>query len=692
MVRIRLYLLFAWLLCINMGARADNIIRLSSVEGAPSDEVTIGLSLQNSDAVSSLQVNIPLDDNLTLVEGSASIGSRCANHSLTVGVKDGMLNVLIYSVSMAAISDNNGEVATFKLKLGNQPQTFNLTPSKLILTNTSGATISGTSESGSVTTRCAKAQYSSMEVDFGEVPIRSTYQKTVTVSNVGNADLIINNLNFSDVNVFSSSTTMPLTVNPGQSKELNITFAPVERGTISKTLKVECNSVSKLNTINLKAKPFAVNELHVQPASGTSDEEVTIHLTMNNMDDICGLQVEFTLPEQFEYVANSFQLSDRKQNHEAATSLIGNVLRIIAYSMSNQVFTGSDGEIGSFKVKLVGRYGTTLTPSKTVFTATNSQLGNVVSDVYGGYVSISSPQISTANELDFGAVSVTEPCEKAFTIRNYGSAPLTVSRITFDNEYLSIKETLPMVIPSSGRSNVTVVYGSVEEASFDATMQIYSNDPDLRLKEVDIKGSRFAPNYLTVATNDIYTEDSLSIDIFLNTYDVVKGLQYDVVYPKAYYTTFDNNYQLESRAEGMTVNVLQLDENTLRVFCYFLGGGGIAAGQGRVMSLKLKPVGDIPEGSYDIGIKNIIFGTGDLTDKYAGSDTQSSFQVKIRPTFIPGDANGDERVSIADASLVVDYILSGGTVTVSAGADMNGDGKISIADASAIVDYILSGH
>ena len=148
MVRTRLYLLLAWLLCINMGARADNIIRLSSVEGAPSDEVTISLSLQNSDAVSSLQVNIPLDDNLTLVENSASIGSRCANNSLTVGVKDGMLNVLIYSVSMAAISDNNGEVATFKLKLGNQPQTFNLTPSKLILTNTSGSTISGTSESG----------------------------------------------------------------------------------------------------------------------------------------------------------------------------------------------------------------------------------------------------------------------------------------------------------------------------------------------------------------------------------------------------------------------------------------------------------------------------------------------------------------------------------------------------------------
>lgn len=66
--------------------------------------------------------------------------------------------------------------------------------------------------------------------------------------------------------------------------------------------------------------------------------------------------------------------------------------------------------------------------------------------------------------------------------------------------------------------------------------------------------------------------------------------------------------------------------------------------------------------------------------------------LKVAMSFIAGDANGDGRISIADASLIVDYILSGGTVTISAGADINGDGKISIADASAIVDYILSNH
>ena len=90
------------------------------------------------------------------------------------------------------------------------------------------------------------------------------------------------------------------------------------------------------------------------------------------------------------------------------------------------------------------------------------------------------------------------------------------------------------------------------------------------------------------------------------------------------------------------------------------------------------------------GIYDIIVSDAEA-DNYEITYVSGKIEVK-KPAYIPGDANGDGRISIADASLVVDYILSGGTVTISAGADMNGDGKVSIADASAIVDYILSGH
>lgn len=679
------------LLCFGMGARADNILSLSSAQGSPGEEVNVSISLTNSDAVSSLQVSIPLDENITLVEGSGQLGSRCSEHSLTVGVSDGVLQIFVYSYSMTAITDNSGEVVTFRVKLGSQPKTISLSPTKTVLTDTNGALVTTSAESGSVTVQCAKAEYDMMEVDFGEVPIRSTYIRTVTVTNIGNADLVISSMNFSDVNVFSTTTALPLTVSPGSSSSLNITYDPVNRGSIERTLKVVCNSTSKLNTIKLKAKPFAVNELHVQPVSGISDEEATVSMTMNNMDGISGYQVEFDMPEQLEYVDGSFVLSNRKQDHTSVVSLNNNVLKIIVYSPTDKPLTGDDGEIGSFKVKLVGRYGVELRPSKAVLSATiDNKVENVLSEVYGGQVCISSPYISTDYSLNFGAVSVTEAAEESFTISNYGSAPLSVSRIVSDNENLSIKETLPLTVSAGNSQTVTVVYGSLEQTSFEARMVIYSNDPDQRMHEVTVTGSRFAPNYLNVTTPDVTTRQNMAINIGANTYDAISGMQFDIVYPSQYYEPFDGNVTLYDRAEGMTVTARQIDSNTMRYFCYFLSGNGLAAGNGNVMTIKMKPKGgSVPVGSYQVTVKNIKLSTSEMEDKYAGTDIECSFMTEDAGP-IMGDVNGNGEVDIDDAVCILRHLVNKPNDNfVEAAADVNDNGEIDIDDAVMVLKYLV---
>ena len=686
------YLFTVLLLCLGMGARAGNVVTISSAEGAPDDEVTISIGLQNTDAVSSLQVSIPLEENLSLVEGSGLLGSRCSSHSLTVGVKDGVLNVLVYSISMAAISGNSGEVASFKLRLGSQPVTLPLTPSKTVLSSPTGQAVNASAQGGEVTIRCAKAQYSTMEVDFGEVPIRSTYQQTVTVTNVGNSDLTITALTFSDVMTFSSTTSLPLVISAGDSRSLNVTYAPTERGSISKTLKVECNSVSKLNTIKLLAQPFAVNELHIQPTSGISDEEVTVSMTMNNMDAISGYQVEFDMPEQFEYVDNSFMLSSRKQDHIGMATLNGSKLRIIAYSSSDKPLTGDDGEIGSFKVKLMGRYGTMLTPSKTVLSATiNNKVENVVSAVYGGQVDIYSPQVSCSSSLDFGAVSVTADCENTLTIYNDGSSPLTISRITFDNEYMTVTEDLPLVIPSWESKSLTVVYSSTEQKDFEANMNIYCNDPEQRLKTVQVTGSRFAPNYLTFTTPEIYGVDDMRINVSANTYDAISALQFDVVYPSDKYEPFDGDYSLEARATGMTVTTRQINDNTLRFFCYYLTGNCITPGNGKLMTLKLSPKSTVPAGNYGISITNIKMGTAEMANKYAGTDIVSNFNVK---DVLPGDVNGDNHIDEVDAQLILDVSvgnISLSDLAVPAAVNVPGGNPSALeVNAQLVLDYSVA--
>ena len=364
------YIVVVLLLCFGMGARADNAVTITGGSGAPGEEVTVTVSMTNSDAVSALQLAMPLSENLEYVAGSAAATERLSNMSLSAGVKDGTLNVMIYSPTMATIPAGEGDLLTLRLKLGDLPTDISLTPSKLTLTGGDGTPVSSTAVSGTVSIRCAKAQYSTMTVDFGAVPIRSTYHQTLTVSNVGNEPLTVTALTFSDPLAFSSTTTLPFEVAAGASKQVDVTYAPTERGTIQKTLTVMCNSISRLNNIKLTAQPFAVNELHVGNASGVSDTEVEVVLTVNNMDDIIGFQTEFLLPSSLEYVDGSFVLNtDRKQDHVSGAVMDNGTLRIIAYSPSGKAMIGNDGAIGSFRVRLVGRYGVTLTPTKAILTA-----------------------------------------------------------------------------------------------------------------------------------------------------------------------------------------------------------------------------------------------------------------------------------------------------------------------------------
>ena len=678
-------------LCFGIGVRAGNTITISSEEGAPGTEVTVSISLTNSEAVSTLQLNIPLVENVTFVEGSGQKGSRCSDHTLNMGVKDGELNIVIWSYPIKAFTGNSGEVASFRLKLGNQPSTVSLTPSKTVLTGSTGQPLDGTSvTAGEVTTRCAKAEYSTMEVDFGAVPILGTYTETVTVTNTGNADLTITALSFSDVNVFSSTTSLPLTVEPGNTADLNITYKPVERGNVSRTLKVMCNSVSKLNTIALKAQPFAVNELQVQNASGIADEEVTVRLTMSNMDPIIGWQVEFDLPDELEYIDGSFEQSDRKQDHNSGVSYKDKKLTLMVYSPTILPLTGNEGEIGSFKVKLVGRNGVMLTPVKTVLTATvNGVTGNVVSAVYGGYITIQSPQLSCEDTFDFGAVPVTEACEKPLTVSNYGGAPLTISRVAFNNDKMSIKESLPLVIPAGESKDLTVVYNSVEQTAFEGTMNIYSNDPDLRMKTVQVSGSRFAPNFMAVSIPDVDEDGELKIHLSIDNYDVVSGLQFELEYPSQYYEPYAVNYELTNRSTGMAVTSKNVDEKTLRYVCYFMSGGGIASGKGRVLTIKLKPkVAAVPMGDYLVGISNIVLGTSALNNKYSGGNLACQFIVR---DILTGDVNNDGKVTITDAVGIVNYILGNPSENFNeTAADVNHDGKITITDAVGVVNIILN--
>ena len=62
------------------------------------------------------------------------------------------------------------------------------------------------------------------------------------------------------------------------------------------------------------------------------------------------------------------------------------------------------------------------------------------------------------------------------------------------------------------------------------------------------------------------------------------------------------------------------------------------------------------------------------------------------PAFIRGDVNGDNTVSIADVTALINYLLSGDASGINVdAANCNEDENVSIADVTTLINYLLSG-
>ncbi|MBR2168236.1 MAG: hypothetical protein IJ920_08020, partial [Paludibacteraceae bacterium] len=197
-------------------ASATNTLSLSSVSGHPGETLTVGVSLANDDAVTALQAAIPLGEHLQYVANSALLNSTRANgHSLVASASDDTLRIAVFSLTQAALNGNEGELFTFQVKLGNEPATYPL-KAETVMTGTNGQALESNTVNGSLTLLSPKIEVVTKSLDYGHIPIRANYTKTLQVRNAGNEPLHISNILFS-ASEFSVSET-EYTIAAGQTQ------------------------------------------------------------------------------------------------------------------------------------------------------------------------------------------------------------------------------------------------------------------------------------------------------------------------------------------------------------------------------------------------------------------------------------------------------------------------------------------
>ena len=614
------YIGFIFALCLSIQAIASNTLSLSSVSGTPQTEVEVAVSLDNTDAIVALEMVLPLGEHLSYSNNSATLAAARSNgHQLSAAQVGQDLRIYIYSLSLNALQSNTGELLTFRLLLGNEPADYALTPT-VVLSNAKGTSLAGSVQAGNVTIQAPKLQIVNPQIDYGHIPIRATYTKNLQLKNVGNLPLTIENITTTDPLFVPKQTT--LTIAAGQTTSIAIEYTPTERGAISKEVIVQSNAINGEQVATIMADPFSVNELHVGTASGIADSIVTIPLTMNNMEPIVAMQCAFKLPKQLEYVANSLAVNATRNNgHQALSTLRGDTLFLAIFSMSNQPLYANDGEVATFQLRLNGSSGTYyLKPIDVVLSNITEE--NMVSATSQGKVTIKAPSISSNASLSFGNIPITEVAYSTYSVRNNGSAPLVLERATFLAEGYSVVEELPITIANYQTTTITVAYQPTEEGDFSTTMNLYTNDPNNRLKTVALSGHVFEPNTLSL-TGQSNQDGTYTLSVAMDNYTDIVAVQYDLHW-RSDMTTSQAVFKPSERMPSHSYSVTPLGNDSYRVLIYSLSNTTIAGHNGELHQLVFTPQGDVNYCGSTIYVDNIVLSNA------AGSDKTSVPTTSLR--------------------------------------------------------------
>ena len=133
-----------------------------------------------------------------------------------------------------------------------------------------------------------------------------------------------------------------------------------------------------------------------------------------------------------------------------------------------------------------------------------------------------------------------------------------------------------------------------------------------------------------------------------------------------------------------------MSEGLYRFIVVSLSGKAITQGEGDVMTITLQADNDIAVGEYNVTMKEI-----ELTVKNGITYSQvypRDNTARLTVTdLMPGDVNGDGKVSVTDVISIISYILEEEPVQfIKSAADLNSDDKVSVTDAIGVIDIILN--
>ena len=163
----------------------------------------------------------------------------------------------------------------------------------------------------------------------------------------------------------------------------------------------------------------------------------------------------------------------------------------------------------------------------------------------------------------------------------------------------------------------------------------------------------------------------------------IKACQFDLVLPEGVYI---NGIYNTWRSEWHSVNYEMLANGNVRVVVVSTEGNSFYGNNGAILNMVFNVDGDLDEGDYTLGMKNIEMTTTDY-ETLRPEDQYITVHVK---NLLMGDVDSNGEVNVTDVVLIIDQIVGRYPWNFNAdAADVNYDGYINITDVVLVIDHVL---
>lgn len=202
---------------------------------------------------------------------------------------------------------------------------------------------------------------------------------------------------------------------------------------------------------------------------------------------------------------------------------------------------------------------------------------------------------------------------------------------------------------------------------------------------------------INVLSDVLYAPDAvgvpggtLTLPIKLHNEEKITGMQFELQLPDGVYITNDTDGNfvtyLSERARDHSVLCSKLSNGNYQFIVFSVSSSIFSGNDGALIYVSLNIGEEMPLKNYIINIKDVEL-TTENSEALHHKDMSTNLLLK---SAMPGDTNGDGKITVTDAVSIVNHILERTpSVFITKSADVNDDGVLSITDAVTLINMIL---